>query len=56
MTTLKVHNIETAPEESKGLLEQSQKSNGMIPNVAYMNPIPFYFFLPTNLITEPFPL
>ncbi|MGO2103412.1 MAG: carboxymuconolactone decarboxylase family protein [Psychroflexus halocasei] len=33
MTTLKVHNIETAPEESKGLLEQSQKSNGMIPNL-----------------------
>ncbi|WP_338378667.1 carboxymuconolactone decarboxylase family protein [uncultured Flavobacterium sp.] len=33
MTTLKVHNIETAPEESKGLLEQSLKQNGMIPGL-----------------------
>jgi alkylhydroperoxidase family enzyme len=31
MTTLKVHNIETAPEESKELLENSQKAYGMIP-------------------------
>lgn len=33
MTTLKVHNIETAPEGSKGLLENSQKSFGMIPGL-----------------------
>lgn len=33
MTTLKIHNIETAPEGSKALLEQSLKSNGMIPGL-----------------------
>ncbi|MEY8847367.1 carboxymuconolactone decarboxylase family protein [Cellulophaga lytica] len=33
MTTLKIHNIETAPEGSKALLEQSQKQNGMIPGL-----------------------
>jgi len=33
MTTLKIHNIETAPEASKALLEQSLKSNGMIPGL-----------------------
>ncbi|MCK0132092.1 carboxymuconolactone decarboxylase family protein [Flavobacteriaceae bacterium F08102] len=33
MTTLKIHNIETAPEESKAFLEQSLKSNGMIPGL-----------------------
>ncbi|OBX22403.1 MULTISPECIES: carboxymuconolactone decarboxylase family protein [Bizionia] len=33
MTTLKIHNIETAPEGSKTLLEQSLKSNGMIPGL-----------------------
>ncbi|MRI02286.1 carboxymuconolactone decarboxylase family protein [Kriegella sp. EG-1] len=33
MTTLKVHNIETAPEESKPLLENSQKAFGMIPGL-----------------------
>ncbi|PPK95828.1 MULTISPECIES: carboxymuconolactone decarboxylase family protein [Nonlabens] len=33
MTTLKVHNIESAPEESKPLLEGSQKSFGMIPGL-----------------------
>jgi len=33
MTTLKVYNIETAPEDSKALLEQSLKSNGMIPGL-----------------------
>tara|TARA_R110002050_G_scaffold56512_3_gene127173 strand:- start:133563 stop:134126 length:564 start_codon:yes stop_codon:yes gene_type:complete len=33
MTTLKVHNIETAPEGSKALLEQSLKTNGMIPGL-----------------------
>jgi hypothetical protein len=27
MTTLKVHNIESAPEASKGLLEGSQKKH-----------------------------
>jgi len=33
MTTLKINNIETAPEGSKTLLEQSLKSNGMIPGL-----------------------
>ncbi|WP_159023416.1 carboxymuconolactone decarboxylase family protein [Formosa sp. L2A11] len=33
MTTLQIHNIETAPEESKGLLENSQKAYGMIPGL-----------------------
>ncbi|WP_432671199.1 carboxymuconolactone decarboxylase family protein [Flavobacterium sp. SM2513] len=33
MTTLKIHNIESAPEASKTLLEQSQKANGMIPGL-----------------------
>lgn len=33
MTTLKIHNIETAPEGSKSLLENSQKSFGMIPGL-----------------------
>lgn len=33
MTTLKIHNLETAPEGSKDLLEQSLKSNGMIPGL-----------------------
>ncbi|MFT7396643.1 MAG: alkylhydroperoxidase family enzyme [Flavobacterium sp.] len=33
MTTLKVHNIESAPEASKGLLEGSQKAYGMIPGL-----------------------
>lgn len=33
MTTLKVHNIESAPEESKALLENSLKSFGMIPGL-----------------------
>ncbi|MFT6166322.1 MAG: alkylhydroperoxidase family enzyme [Vicingaceae bacterium] len=33
MTTLKVHNIETAPEGSKVLLENSQKAYGMIPGL-----------------------
>ena len=33
MTTLKVHNIETAPEASKALLEKSQKAYGMIPGL-----------------------
>ncbi|MBO3100036.1 carboxymuconolactone decarboxylase family protein [Gelidibacter pelagius] len=33
MTSLKIHNIETAPTESKTLLEQSQKANGMIPGL-----------------------
>jgi alkylhydroperoxidase family enzyme len=33
MTTLKVHNIESAPESSKALLENSQKSFGMIPSL-----------------------
>ncbi len=33
MTTLKVHNIETAPEESKPLLEGSLKAFGMIPGL-----------------------
>ena len=33
MTTLKVHNIETAPENSKPFLEKSQKTFGMIPGL-----------------------
>ncbi len=33
MTTVQIHNIETAPEGSKALLEQSLKSNGMIPGL-----------------------
>ncbi|AUC82762.1 carboxymuconolactone decarboxylase family protein [Lacinutrix sp. Bg11-31] len=33
MTTLKVHNIETAPTDSKPLLENSQKAFGMIPGL-----------------------
>ncbi|MDF4221497.1 carboxymuconolactone decarboxylase family protein [Maribacter sp. M208] len=33
MTTLKVHNIESAPEGSKSLLENSQKAYGMIPGL-----------------------
>jgi len=33
MTTLKVHNMETAPESSKALLENSQKDYGMIPGL-----------------------
>ncbi|GAA0746214.1 MULTISPECIES: carboxymuconolactone decarboxylase family protein [Flavobacteriaceae] len=33
MTTLKIHNIETAPEASKALLENSQKAYGMIPGL-----------------------
>ncbi len=33
MTTLKIHDIESAPEGSKALLEGSLKSFGMIPNL-----------------------
>ena len=33
MTTLKIHNIETAQEVSKALLEKSQKAYGMIPGL-----------------------
>jgi alkylhydroperoxidase family enzyme len=33
MTTLKIHNTDTAPEESKELLLKSQKSYGMIPGL-----------------------
>ncbi|MBJ2175162.1 carboxymuconolactone decarboxylase family protein [Aureibaculum sp. A20] len=33
MTTLKIHDIESAPEGSKTFLEQSLKSNGMIPGL-----------------------
>jgi AhpD family alkylhydroperoxidase len=33
MTTLKVHNIENAPENSKLFLEKSQKEFGMIPGL-----------------------
>lgn len=33
MTTLKIHNIETAPEASQPLLEKSQKGFGMIPGL-----------------------
>ena len=33
MTTLKVHTVETAPEESKASLENSIKAFGMLPNL-----------------------
>lgn len=33
MTTLKIHNIETAPEGSKALLENSQRAFGRIPGL-----------------------
>ncbi|WP_299250193.1 carboxymuconolactone decarboxylase family protein [uncultured Lacinutrix sp.] len=33
MTTLKVHNIDSAPTEAKPLLENSQKAYGMIPGL-----------------------
>ncbi|MDW5290560.1 carboxymuconolactone decarboxylase family protein [Formosa sp. PL04] len=33
MTTLKIHNIETAPEASKPLLEKSLKGYGMLPGL-----------------------
>jgi alkylhydroperoxidase family enzyme len=33
MTTLKIHTIESAPEASKSLLENSQKAYGMIPGL-----------------------
>jgi len=33
MTTLKIHNLESAPEKSKTLLEKSQKAYGMIPGL-----------------------
>jgi alkylhydroperoxidase family enzyme len=33
MTTLKIHNIETAPTEAKPLLENSKKAYGMIPGL-----------------------
>lgn len=33
MTTLKIHNLKTAPEASKSLLENSQKAYGMIPSL-----------------------
>ena len=33
MATLKVHDIESAPEGSKSLLENSQKAYGMIPGL-----------------------
>ena len=33
MSTLKIHTIETAPQESRALLEESVKSYGMLPNL-----------------------
>lgn len=33
MTTFTIHTIESAPEESKAILEQSVKQNGMLPNL-----------------------
>jgi len=33
MTKLKIHNIESAPEASKALLEKSQKAYGMVPGL-----------------------
>ncbi|MFO7787356.1 MAG: carboxymuconolactone decarboxylase family protein [Halospina sp.] len=33
MTTFQLHNVESAPQDSKPILENSQKSMGMIPNL-----------------------
>ncbi len=33
MTTLKIHDLESAPQEGKALLENSQKAYGMIPGL-----------------------
>jgi alkylhydroperoxidase family enzyme len=33
MTDFTLHTVETAPEKSKSILEQSQKTNGMLPNL-----------------------
>jgi len=33
MTQFKLHTLETAPEGSKGILEEAQKQNGFIPNL-----------------------
>ncbi len=33
MSTLKIHDIDSAPEDSKPLLERSKKAYGMIPNL-----------------------
>ncbi len=33
MSTLKIHSIDSAPEESKALLEESKKAFGMVPNL-----------------------
>jgi alkylhydroperoxidase family enzyme len=33
MTNFTLHTVETAPEKSKPILEQSQKTNGMLPNL-----------------------
>jgi alkylhydroperoxidase family enzyme len=33
MTTFTIHNLETTPADSKPLLEQTLKANGMIPNL-----------------------
>ncbi len=33
MGTFTIHNLETAPDDSKPLLEKSQKANGWIPNL-----------------------
>ena len=33
MTTLKIHDLETAPQQSKALLEKSLKTNGIIPGL-----------------------
>ena len=33
MSTLKIHTIESAPQDSKALLEKSEKENGFIPNL-----------------------
>ncbi|UXP31574.1 carboxymuconolactone decarboxylase family protein [Reichenbachiella agarivorans] len=33
MSTLTIHTVESAPKESKALLEKSQKNNGFLPNL-----------------------
>ncbi len=40
MSTFTIHTIDTAPEESKSLLQESLKQNGMIANLhGWQNPL-----------------
>ncbi|MBW6536708.1 MAG: hypothetical protein K0B11_17005 [Mariniphaga sp.] len=40
MTQFKLHTLETAPEGSKGILEEAQKQNGFIPNFNHITHTP----------------